>query len=62
MKILCLDRNRRIRPRTCKEEEEEERRIEVYMSCSDWELCNSGKKDGKRDRWVRGEETVEGLV
>jgi hypothetical protein len=24
MKILCLDRNRPLRPRTCKEEEEEE--------------------------------------
>jgi hypothetical protein len=24
MKILCLDRNRPLRPKTCKEEEEEE--------------------------------------
>jgi hypothetical protein len=43
MKILCLDCNRRIRPRTCKEEEEE-RRIEVCMSCSDWESCVTAVK------------------
>jgi hypothetical protein len=33
MKILCLDRNRPLRPRTCKEEEEEEEVVVFVGTC-----------------------------
>jgi hypothetical protein len=37
MKILGLDRNRPVRPRTCKEEEEEE---VLYLQCFSFVLNN----------------------
>jgi hypothetical protein len=37
MKILCLDRNRPLRPRTCKEEEKEERKERWFTT--EQELC-----------------------